>query len=91
MKAILIAGVFSALTCGAAAAAEPDPECQIDETRRQARGERVATNPPPPRAVTRPNDAARTFADADTQPVTPRRRSGKTIPDAELIGRRGAL
>jgi hypothetical protein len=88
---MIIAGAFTALTCGAAAATEADTECQIDEARRQARGERVATSPePPPRAVTRPSETARTYAEAPP-PVTTRRRNGKTIPDAELIGRRGAL
>jgi hypothetical protein len=90
MKMLIVAGVFSALTCGVAAGAEADSECQIDETRRQERGERVATAPTPPRATTRSSEASRAFADA-THPSTPRRRSGKTIPDAELIGRRSTL
>lgn len=91
MRVVIIAGAISALTCGVAAAAEDQIECQAEDARSQER-ERVASVPAPPQAIVRPNDGgARVLAGAPTQPIAPRRRNGKTIPDAELIGPRGTL
>jgi len=88
MRVVIIAGAISALTCGVAAATENQIECQAEDARSQER-ERVASIPAPPQAIVR--GGARVLAGAPTQPIAPRRRNGKTIPDAELIGPRGTL
>ncbi len=90
IRVVIIAGAISALTCGVAAASEGEIECQSEDARSEER-ERVASMPPSPQAVARPSEGARVMAGAPTQPIAPRRRNGKTIPDAELIGPRGTL
>lgn len=89
IRVVIIAGAISALTCGVAAASEGEIECQSEDARSEER-ERVPS-PPSPQAVARPSEGARVMAGAPTQPIAPRRRNGKTIPDAELIGPRGTL
>jgi hypothetical protein len=87
---MIVAGAFSALTCGVASASEGDIECQAEDARAQAR-ERSASVAAPPPTMVRPPESARVLAAAPTPSIAPRRRNGKTIPDAELIGPRGTL
>jgi len=90
MKVWVLAGLFTVATAPFAAAAENVTACQLDESRRTA-AERAETPPlPVPANVARATVAQRAPAPAQGQPVE-RRRSGKRIPDAELIGPRGAL
>lgn len=85
MKAWVLAGVMSVVTIPFASAAETTGECQLDETRRSAQPQSAPAAP----SVARPTVAER--AAEPTRAHAPRRRSGKHIPDAELIGVRGAL
>ncbi|MGE0743497.1 MAG: hypothetical protein AB7O98_19355 [Hyphomonadaceae bacterium] len=93
MKVWILAGLFTVATVPFAAAAEVTAECQLDESRRatQERSD-VAPAAPALPSVARPVVAQR---DAVTETAAraggERRRSGKRIPDAELIGPRGAL
>ncbi len=83
MKVLILASLLSAAAVPMAVAAENTAECQIDETRRAAQ-QRAA--PPAAPTVARPTTAAQEARTANV-----RRRSGKRIPDAELIGPRGSL
>ena len=104
MKIWVLASLFTAAAIPAAFADEGVVGCQVDDTRQ--RMERVATDPEPGSAplpeiaevVSRPTPVQRqaSAAPQPAQPAAPqqqqqRRRSGKPIPDAELIGPRGAL
>lgn len=89
MKVWVLAGLFTAAMAPIAAAAEDVSECQLDESRRAA-AERVDQPPASPASVARATVAQRAPETTQRQPVE-RRRSGKRIPDAELIGPRGAL
>jgi hypothetical protein len=89
MKVWVLAGLFTVATAPFAAAAENVAECQLDETRRTA-AERVEPPPASPATVARATVAQRAPETTQRQPVE-RRRNGKRIPDAELIGPRGAL
>lgn len=98
MKVWVLAGLFTAALAPIASAAENTLECQLDETRRSTtpRLEEQIALPPQPAAITRPTAAAsaptRQVAEENVQRAEPaRRRNGKRIPDAELIGPRGAL
>jgi hypothetical protein len=91
MKVWVLAGLFTVATAPMAFAAEDTTECQLDETRRasqqQVEAQGVAT-------IARPTVAERVVVDPAPVPVrapAERRRSGKRIPDAQLIGPRGAL
>jgi hypothetical protein len=102
----VLAGMFTAATAPFAAAAESSAECQLDQTRRpiMARSDEDATGGGSDTATARPTVAARegvavappelaqreVTADAQRR-VAERRRNGKPIPDAELIGPRRAL
>lgn len=102
MKVLVLASVFTAAMVPFAAAAETDAPCQTEEDRRVPQV-RINTDvpggsaPPAPTArqttAPRPTDAqvAQREADAAARAFAERRRSGKRIPDAELIGPRGAL
>jgi hypothetical protein len=91
MKIWALVGLFSVATIPFAAAAETTEECQIDDTRRAVR-ERVDVPQAAPTTAA-PTAAAvpRETAEAVTRAEPLRRRGGKRIPDAELIGPRGAL
>lgn len=91
MKMWVLAGLFSVATVPAAFAVESTTECQVDDTRRVV--EQRIEAPPAPAAPTiaRPTVAQRDATLAETPRLETRRRSGKRIPDAELIGPRGAL
>jgi len=97
MKIWVLAGAITAATAPFAAAAESTVECQLD-TERRAIVQRIEapTAPAAPTTTARPTVAPREVAPATSeQPIrqaaNDRRRSGKRIPDAELIGPRGAL
>lgn len=104
MKVWILAGAFTALTVPFAAAAETTSGCEVDDTRRipQVRidsGSPSGSAPPTAAPTSRQAPAQRT-ADATAaereaaeaaRAFTERRRNGKRIPDAELIGPRGAL
>jgi len=91
MKVWILAGAFTVATIPFAAASETTIDCQLDDTRRSAE-QRVPPPPAPGPTVARPTVAQRD-ADADQaqRAAVDRRRGGKRIPDAELIGPRGAL
>lgn len=92
MRILVLAGLFSLAALPAAYAAEATEECQLDESRRAAR-ERLDTTTltQQPAAAPATNVAQREGAEAGARAEPIRRRSGKRIPDAELIGPRGAL
>lgn len=88
MKVLILAGLLSAAAIPMAAAVENTTECQVDDARRTA--QQRAETPAAPRAV-RPTAVHRAEAAQDARAASERRRSGKRIPDAELIGPRGSL
>lgn len=91
MRAWGLAGLFLILGAPAAAASGGEEACQLDEQRR--RTEQAA--PPAPRSPDPERSAlgAPRAANAEQGARAPtlRRRSVRRIPDAELIGPRGAL
>jgi hypothetical protein len=87
MKAWILAGILSTATIPFASASEMTDECQLDESRRAER--RNATAAPAAPTVAQSTVAER--APEPSRAQAQRRRSGKHIPDAELIGVRGAL
>lgn len=95
MKVWVLAGLFTVAMAPMAFAAEDPTECQLDDTRRatQPQAEQVAT-PTIGRATVAEREAAVVIPVAPqptrTAPAE-RRRNGKRIPDAQLIGPRGAL
>ncbi len=70
-------------------AADNTKACQLDETRRRE-PEAAASQPAPAptQAAAVPREVVAT---PERSEPAPRRRSGRRIPDAELIGPRGAL
>lgn len=92
MKVWVLAGLFTVVTAPFAAAAEDVTACQLDESRR-ATQERADAPAAPPAAVARPTVVERDVAVQAPRATAPveRRRNGKRIPDAQLIGPRGAL
>jgi hypothetical protein len=91
MKVWVLAGLFTVVTAPMAFAAEDATECQLDDVRRASQqhveGQGVAT-------IARPTVAERAVVDPAPAPArapAERRRNGKRIPDAQLIGPRGAL
>ena len=94
MRVLLLAGLITAATApfAAASATATEIDCQ-GTTRRAAAEERLDQIPPSPAApIARPNIVQREAAADTPRPVVPeRRRSGKPIPDAQLIQPRGAL
>jgi hypothetical protein len=101
MKFWVLAGLFTAATVPFATAAEASAECQVDDTRRtpHVRIDGGAPGGSAPAQTARPTSATRDAAGQVAQReaaeaarvAAERRRSGKRIPDAELIGPRGAL
>lgn len=101
MKVWVLAGLFTLASAPAAFALDvaTDAECQVDDMRRQMdqvvteteSGSAAATAAPTVAPIARPpTQRQASAAPADRVPAT-RRRSGKRIPDAQLIGPRGAL
>lgn len=98
MKTWVLAGLFTVVTAPFAVAAETTTECQLDPDRRSVEQRLDAPAPPAAPTTGRPTVTQRevtpppaTAADQVRQAANERRRSGKRIPDAELIGPRGAL
>lgn len=91
MKVSVLAILITAATCPVAMAVETTGlDCQVDDTRRAVEEQRAA--PPATPTAARPTVAQREAPEqAATRAPAERRRSGKRIPDAELIGPRGAL
>jgi hypothetical protein len=91
MKVWIFASLFSVAAIPVAGATENTAECQLDDARR-AESQRVEAPSTAATTTARPTVAQR---EAVTEPVArppgERRRGGKRIPDAELIGPRGAL
>jgi hypothetical protein len=102
MKFWIMAGLFSAATVPFATVAEASAECQADESRRVPHvridgggpggsAPTVAAPTSAPRAPAAERAEQREATETARAPATDRRRSGKHIPDAELIAPRGAL
>jgi hypothetical protein len=91
MKAWILAGLATVVMAPSAFAAESTEACQVDDARRatQERAEAPPAIPPSVTAAVRPT-AQRDVAEAPAR-AEPRRRTGKRIPDAELIGPRSTL
>lgn len=89
MKVWLLAGLFTIAAAPAAFASEGAIECQTDETRRETAARVEA--PAAPAALAQPVIVARDCDEPPPRQAAERRRNGKRIPDAELIGPRGAL
>lgn len=91
MKVSVLAILITAATCPVAMAVEAGGlDCQVDDSRRAAEEQRAA--PPPAPSAARPTVAQREVAEPGAaRTPAERRRNGKRIPDAELIGPRGAL
>lgn len=84
MKTLLLATVLSAAFTPAAFATQQGGACQLEERRR-------AEQPAPSRDVRTATSPECLQAGDGERAETPRRRSGKRIPDAELIGTRAVL
>lgn len=96
MKVWVLAGLFTFAAAPMAFAAEDTTECQLDDARRASQTQGDQSAPP---TIARATSAERETA-AVAIPAAPattrtapaeRRRNGKRIPDAQLIGPRGAL
>lgn len=87
MKVPVLTVLITAATCTFASAAETSLDCQVDDTRRTAAEQRTEERQGTA-STARPTVAQREAAE---RPAPERRRNGKRIPDAELIGPRGAL
>jgi hypothetical protein len=93
MKMWLLAGLITVATIPVAAAMDTTTDCQAEGSLRETREvQRERTDPP---ASPSPTTTTRTTVATRDPIVRPdqqqRRRSGKRVPDAELIGPRGAL
>lgn len=91
MKILVLAGVLAAVAFPTAAAAEVTSPCQAEDARSAFAADRaeptVAPAPPPAaRQTATQREASEARAETNN-----RRRSGRRVPDAELIGPRGAL
>ncbi len=90
MKVWVLAGALAAFAFPTMAAADVITPCRTDDSRGV-----LATDRAEPAAAAaqqtnaRPAQTQRDTTEARAEP--PRRRSGKRVPDAELIGPRGAL
>lgn len=91
MRVLLLAGLITAATVPFAAASETDIDA-VAETSRVSAEQRLDQPPPSPAiAVGRQTVAPREAAETPRPTPVERRRSGKPIPDAQLIQPRGAL
>lgn len=94
MKQLLLAGLITVASAPFlfASASENEIECQVSDTRRAPAEQRLdQASPAPAMPVARPGATQREAADAARPTPAERRRSGKPIPDAQLIQPRGAL
>lgn len=93
MKVLVLAGALAAVAFPAAAAAEVIEPCRTQDAETStALIDRAETTsaPAPVAPVARQPSATQRVAN-ETRTEAPRRRSGKRVPDSELIGPRGAL
>lgn len=103
MKIWAMAGLITAAAIPFAGAAEASAECQVDDSRRMPHVRIDGGGPggSAPATANPTSQTRETSAERSTQrdaaeiaraaAAAERRRSGKRIPDAELIGPRGAL
>ncbi len=103
MRFWVLAGLFSVVGMPLANAVETTADCKLDDTRRQfdhVIAETESGSAPPPAATApsaqpavrqAPPRRQTATVTAERQQQTQRRRNGKRIPDAQLIGPRGAL
>jgi hypothetical protein len=97
MKLWILAGLIVVASMSSAMAAEvgDDTACQADTTRQDVRADAQQTTAAPPMSTTAPRPVATVQRDASASPPVhvdaSRRRSGKPVPDSELIAPRGAL
>ncbi len=89
MKVLVLAGALAAVAFPTAAAAEAVAECQSEDARSALTPDRAEPTVAPAPPAARQAAAQRETSEARTE--TARRRNGKRVPDAELIGPRGAL
>ncbi|MBL8548275.1 MAG: hypothetical protein JNL81_17575 [Hyphomonadaceae bacterium] len=92
MRVLVLAGLMTAATVSFAAAEESVIDCQFTDVSRAQADQRLDQPPAAPTPTARPVIVQREAAEAP-RPATAaeRRRSGKPIPDAQLIQPRGAL
>ncbi len=102
MKVLVLAGVLTAAAIPLAGAAEAAADCQLDEQGRRSQvridsggaGGSAPAAPARASATSREGGVAEHTAQRETETprqTAERRRNGRRIPDAELIGPRGAL
>lgn len=92
MRLLVLAGLFTVATAPFAAAAESEIDCQLTDVGRVQADQRLDQPPAAPATAPRPVIVQREAADAPRPAIAAeRRRSGKPIPDAQLIQPRGAL
>ena len=89
-KVLILTGLITAAMTSVAAASESTLDCQLDDTRRATQPRVEAPAAPAPNTA-RPTAAPRETAEQAAPRESARRRGVKRIPDAELIGPRGAL
>jgi len=101
MKLWALAGLFTVAAVPFAGAADAAPECQVDDTRRSpvmridggapGGSAPVVQTAQPTAARETPEQVAQREAAEAARAAAERRRSGKRIPDAELIAPRRTL
>ena len=92
MKTWVLAALITVVTVPVASAFESTTDCQVDDSRRETRTEqRERVDPPASPAATTAHTTVATRDPNSRQEQQQRRRNGKRVPDAELIGPRGAL
>lgn len=90
MRVLALAGLIT-VAIVPFAAAEDEIACQPDDLRRTQAEQRLDQAPLAPSVPVRPAAAQREAAAETPRQPAERRRSGKPIPDAQLIQPRGAL
>lgn len=92
MRVLLLAGLLTVVGAPFAAASETEIECQASDARRAPAEQRLDQPPASPAAtIGRPTATQREAAEAPRPVAAGRRRSGKPIPDSQLIQPRGTL
>lgn len=97
MKLWILAGVMTVapMSCAVAAEIGDDTACQADTTRLDVHADAQQTTAAPPLSTPAPRPVVTVQRDATASPPVhadaSRRRSGKPVPDSELIAPRGAL
>lgn len=91
MRTLVLLGALAAVAAPGVATAQPIAPCQLEaeRTTQPERAEQTAAPTAPTAAPPRATQGQRTAEQQTTRDT--RRRGGKGVPDAELIGPRGAL